>query len=94
MPAPKGTRPPAAGKGRPKGARNKITRDVKEMILQALHAAGGQEYLVKQAGNIPVAFMTLLGKVLPTVETGIPGRADRIIGRRLGRDADPFMLPF
>jgi hypothetical protein len=47
MPAPKGTRPPAAGKGRPKGARNKLTRDVKEMILGALSDVGGQKWLVK-----------------------------------------------
>jgi hypothetical protein len=37
MPAPKGTRPPAAGKGRPKGARNKLTRDIREMIRAALN---------------------------------------------------------
>jgi hypothetical protein len=43
MPAPKGTRPPAAGKGRPKGAGNKLTRDVKAGILGALNAKGGQK---------------------------------------------------
>jgi hypothetical protein len=70
MPAPKGTRPPAAGKGRPKGARNKLTRDVKEMILGALNAKGGQKWLEEQAEANPVAFMTLLGKILPMQLTG------------------------
>jgi hypothetical protein len=70
MPAPKGTRPPAAGKGRPKGARNKLSRDVKEMILGALSAAGGQKYLEQQAKANPVAFMTLVGKVLPLQVAG------------------------
>jgi hypothetical protein len=65
MAARKGTRPPAAGKGRPRGARNKITADVKAMILGALSAKGGQSYLEQQAEQNPVAFMALLGKVLP-----------------------------
>jgi hypothetical protein len=72
MAAPKGTRPPAAGKGRPKGARNKVSRELKEMILQALDDAGGHQYLVEQASKNPVAFMTLLGKVLPLQVTGDP----------------------
>jgi hypothetical protein len=73
MPAYKGTRPPAAGKGRPKGARNKITADVKAMILGALTAKGGQRYLEQQADKNPVAFMTLLGKVLPMQVSGDGG---------------------
>jgi hypothetical protein len=48
MAAPKGTRPPAAGKGRPKGSRNKMTRALKDMILQALDDVGGQQYLAEQ----------------------------------------------
>lgn len=53
------------GKGRPKGAQNKLTKQVKEMILGALDDAGGQEYLARQADENPVAFMSLVGKVLP-----------------------------
>lgn len=64
MPALKGTRPPAAGKGRPKGARNKMTRTLKDMIVGAIDQAGGKQYLVEQASKNPVAFMMLLGKVL------------------------------
>src|SRR5258708_19336468 len=73
MAAPKGTRPPAAGKGRPRGARNKMTRALKDMILQALDDAGGQKYLAEQASKNPVAFMTLLGKVLPLQVSGEGG---------------------
>lgn len=70
MPAPRGTRPPAAGKGRPKGARNKMTPALKEMILAALNANGGQKWFEQQAIANPVAFMTLLGKVLPMQVAG------------------------
>jgi hypothetical protein len=54
-----------AGKGRPKGAANKNTKALKDMILTALGDAGGIDYLVKQADENPTAFMTLVGKVLP-----------------------------
>jgi hypothetical protein len=59
-----------AGKGRKKGVPNKTTGLLKDMILAAMNEAGGkgggQAYLVLQAKEQPVAFMTLLGKVLPT----------------------------
>jgi hypothetical protein len=71
MAAREGTRPPA--RQRPaKGVRNKITRDVKAMILGALAAKGGQAYLQQQADRNPVAFMSLLGKVLPMQIAGNP----------------------
>src|SRR5713101_7326913 len=73
MAARKGTRPPAAGRGRVKGARNKITADVKAMILGALTAKGGQAYLEQQADQNPVAFMSLLAKLLPMQLTGGEG---------------------
>lgn len=59
-----------AGKGRPKGSPNKLTADVKSMILQALETSGGVDYLVMQARDNPTAFMTLVGKVLPLQVTG------------------------
>lgn len=72
MPAAKGTIPPNAGKGRKKGSVNKTTATLKEMILAALDKKGGIDYLVKQAEASPAAFMTLLGKVLPTQIQGDP----------------------
>lgn len=53
------------GKGRPKGTPNKTTKALKDMILGALSDVGGQSYLARQAEENPVAFLTLVGKVLP-----------------------------
>ena len=64
---PGGKRP---GAGRPKGAPNKVTRELKDMILTALDEAGGVEYLKRQAAENPGPFMTLVGKVLPTTLQG------------------------
>jgi hypothetical protein len=65
-----------AGKGRPKGSPNKITASLKQAILEAAEAAGGEGgtvgYLTRQAGENPASFMALLGKVLPTQIDG-PG---------------------
>lgn len=55
----------AKGHGRPKGTPNKVTTQVKEMILAALDDAGGQKYLAKQAEKNAPAFMALLAKILP-----------------------------
>src|SRR3954468_2972614 len=56
--------------GRQRGTPNKMTKALKEMILGALDDAGGQAYLMQQARDNPAAFMTLLGKVLPTTLAG------------------------
>lgn len=63
---PRGAAALGAGPGRPKGSVNKVTKQLKEMILGALDTKGGQAYLERQAEEFPVAFMTLLGKVLPS----------------------------
>jgi hypothetical protein len=70
MGAPKGRAGGNAGKGRPKGVPNKLSADVKSMILAALEGVGGQAYLEKQAEENPIAFMTLIGKVLPLQVAG------------------------
>ena len=51
--------------GRAKGTPNKVTKELKEMILGALDAAGGEKYLTRQAEENPGPFMTLVGKCLP-----------------------------
>lgn len=67
-------KPPAAGKGRPKGTPNKNTKALKDMILAALDGVGGIEYLKKQAEDNPGPFMSLVGKVLPmTIQGGGEG---------------------
>lgn len=61
--------------GSRKGIPNKVTGDVKAMVLAALEGAGGVAYLQRQAGENPAAFMTLLGKVLPLQVSGANGEA-------------------
>lgn len=63
------------GPGRPKGVPNKVTGQLKEMILKALDDAGGADYLLEQAKSNPNAFLTLVGKVLPMTIAGDPDGA-------------------
>lgn len=67
-------KPPAAGKGRPKGAVNKTTALLKDAILKAAEEAGGKDglvgYLKTQASANPQSFLPLLGKVLPMQVAG------------------------
>lgn len=63
-------KPPAAGRGRPKGSPNKVTKAIKDMVIEALNNAGGVEYLVGQASTNPTAFLTLVGKTLPLQVAG------------------------
>ncbi len=64
--------------GRKVGTPNKMTKAIKEMIVEALDEAGGVKYLVKQSSENPVAFMGLVGKVLPLQITGADGGAIEI----------------
>ena len=71
-------KPPAAGNGRPKGAKNKNSKLLKDAILEAAERLGDSRsgkkgmvaYLEMQAEENPVAFMSLMGKVLPMQVTG------------------------
>lgn len=60
--------------GRVAGTPNKVTRELKEQILDALALAGGVEYLTERAQDprTASAFMTLVGKTLPMTVKG-PG---------------------
>ncbi|MBU2858455.1 hypothetical protein HF289_16885 [Acidithiobacillus ferrooxidans] len=55
-----------AGLGRPAGSPNRINAGVKAMILGALDDLGGQAWLMEQAKADPRAFMSLLGRILPS----------------------------
>lgn len=61
-----------SGPGRPKGAQNKVTTELKGMILEALDQAGGVAYLLACANNEKTqgAFLSLIGKVLPLTIAG------------------------
>lgn len=65
------------GGGSRKGKPNKLTADVKAMILAALDQAGGTQYLLTQAQSNPNAFLTLVGKVLPMTVAGDPANPVR-----------------
>lgn len=76
--------PPKKGEpSRRKGIPNKVSGSIREMILMALDKAGGVEYLVKQAQYNPVAFMGLLGRVLPMQVTGDPNAPIQIEIKRV-----------
>lgn len=69
--------------GRKKGTPNKTTALLKDAILRAAEAAGGDKgmtgYLTLQASLNPGPFLALLGKVLPMQVTG-PDGADGLPG--------------
>lgn len=77
MPFPKGQPRPAKG-GRKAGTPNKVTKELKDMILGALDEAGGQKYLQGQADANPTAFLTLLGKVLPSEIKGAGANGEHL----------------
>jgi hypothetical protein len=56
--------------GRQAGTPNKLSADLRAMILTALERAGGEDYLLAQAHDNPRAFLSLLGRLLPTQVTG------------------------
>lgn len=66
------------GRGRPRGSKNFLKMEVQRMIYDALIAAGGVDYLVRQAEENPRAFLALVARLIPT----------RIVG-----DAEPTARP-
>jgi len=58
--------------GKPKGAVQKNTKELKDMILKALEQAGGVAYLLSCAQDEKTkgAFLALIGKVLPMTIAG------------------------
>lgn len=79
-----GSKPGERRGGRQKGTPNKVTVALKEAILRALEDAdkgGSIGYLTRQANENPAAFMTLVGKVLPTQVTGEDGGPLQVLFR-------------
>lgn len=66
----RGSKPGERRGGRQKGTPNKTTAILKDAVLGAFDAVGGQRYLETVARDDPKTFCTLLGKVLPTQITG------------------------
>lgn len=74
----RGSKPGERRGGRQAGTPNKVTAQLKDIILTALHEAheeGAVAYLKERATSTPAAFMTLVGKVLPLQLTGEDGGA-------------------
>ncbi len=61
--------------GRPKGATNRQSKAIKDMITAALDNVGGEKYFIQQAKENPTAFMTLIGKVIPQ-QVNLGGQKD------------------
>lgn len=62
-----------AGRGRPKGSRNKTTASVKEALTRAFDEMGGWEELQRWGKNNQAAFYGLWAKMLPTEVSGPDG---------------------
>ena len=58
-------KPPRAGMGRPPGALNKQTKEIKEMLMKSLEDAGGADYFRQLAETNSSAYASLLGKIIP-----------------------------
>jgi len=70
------------GGGSRKGIQNKATKEIKDMINGALNAVGGEKYLIRQAEENPVAFMTLIGKIIPKdVNANLTGNVQLILNK-------------
>lgn len=52
-------------KGRGKGVQNKVSKDLREMVREALDKAGGVDYLLQQALDNPRVFLPLVAKIIP-----------------------------
>jgi hypothetical protein len=86
-----GTVPKTAAKrpqpkgGSRKGVPNKATKELKDMILGALDAAGGVDYLTERAidPRTASAFLTLVGKVLPLQVAGDANNPLTVVIRKL-----------
>jgi hypothetical protein len=84
----------AAGPGRPKGVRNKLT-NLRDAVLEAFDTVGGPAYLVQLAQGTQsdrAAFVGLVSKVLPTqinanVEGGVQVQLSWLGGRQIGTTA-------
>lgn len=73
--------------GRKKGTPNRVTGDLRAMVLGALSDAGGQDYLTKQAKKNPKAFLSLLGRCLPKDITNSDGSLSAAFARLIAEEA-------
>lgn len=76
-----------AGKGRPKGARNKSTASVKAALAEAFEKRGGVPSLLTWAESEPTEFYRLWSKMIPAeVEMSGKGGGPLIVSVRIERE--------
>ena len=51
--------------GRVKGSQNKITKTVKQALLESLDRVGGVEWFVQLAQDDPKTYAQLIGRIIP-----------------------------
>ena len=56
---------PRAGAGRPKGVPNKVTRTIKQAVLESFEAVGAAEYLKQVAHDDPRTYLQVVAKIIP-----------------------------
>jgi len=73
-------RAPNGGKGRPKGAKNKLTQCAKEAFEHAFDAIGGAAALAEWAASNQTEFYKLFARLIPNEQRlgGSDGEAVRI----------------
>jgi hypothetical protein len=80
----------ATGSGRQRGSSNKFTRDVRELILQAIQELGGIDWLVELGkGRDKRSLAQLLVKLVPQAPAGsgapTPDEAARLVREKLAQ---------
>ena len=66
-----------AGKGRPKGCKNKYSSDVKQMVLDALNERGGKDFFRKLDNN---TFARVSAKLVPQViDANVSGEMTQVV---------------
>ena len=53
------------GKGRPKGAKDKVNRTIKLALSESFHELGGKSWLVKLGKEDPKTYALLLARLIP-----------------------------
>jgi hypothetical protein len=80
--------------GRKKGITNKMTKTLKEMLMGSLDAVGGQEYFERQAEANPVAYMTIIGKLIPSeLKAEIDAKTDSTLTINIMKYGDDYNSP-
>ena len=53
------------GRGRPKGSTNRVTKTIKEAVLQSFEDVGAAEYLRRVAEDDPRTYLQVVAKIIP-----------------------------